>query len=411
MSDFRDRLQPASFRGVPFFVADSSMEFGRRTHRSEFPYHDRPFVDDMGKKARDYSVDAFLVHTEDSDLFKLRQALIDALEKEGPGTLIHPRLGALRVQAGVTTWRPKPNADMERFSISFVDAPVDMVPTVAVDTLDKLLGAADTALTAQQSLFERAANFTRQATHVIDAARDDINRGMQGIKKWARVGNQMSDSLTQLSLSIDSAVNDIGDLILTPRQLAGNICTLVRQAMALPGTTRSILEGYRNLNALWGDADPIPQTTPSRVVQQQNRNAIALVFSSAATIEASRRISQLASNLYVTSNAQSPFSSANEAYAARDELLQALEQIALTADASVYESIVALQANLNAHIAAHGNTLPRVERVSYQNTLPLVVVAHMLDGNINRIADLTRRNRIAHPLFIATGTELEVLRG
>jgi len=77
----------------------------------------------------------------------------------------------------------------------------------------------------------------------------------------------------------------------------------------------------------------------------------------------------------------------------------------------MYDSVSSLQATLSAHIAAHGNTLPRIERVTYQNTLPLLVVAHKLDGNIDRIADLTRRNRIAHPVFVTAGTELEVLRG
>lgn len=408
---WRDKLQPASIRGVPCFVVDTSVTFGRRVHVSEFPYRDKPFVDDMGKKVRAYSLDVFLLDAEGNDLFKQRSALFEAIEKEGPCTLIHPRLGALRVQLGEASWRPKPASDVERFSIQYTDATNDAQPTVSVDTLDKLLGAADNAISVQQSLFERAANFTGQATFVIDSARDDINRGMQGVKQWTRLGQQMSDSLTSFSQTVDAAVGDIGDLILMPRQLAGNVCSLVRQAMALPNNVKSILDGYRNLNAMWGDAEPIPQTTPSRQVQQQNRTAIADLFGHAGTIEAARRIGQLASNLAVTSNAQSPFDSANEAYATRGELLQALEQIALRADVSIYDSIVALQATLNAHIAAHGNTLPRIERVSYHNTLPLVVVAHLLDGNIERLDDLARRNRISHPLFVGAGTELEVLRG
>ncbi len=411
MTDWRDKLQPASFRGVPFLVESSDMSFGRRAFRAEFPYRDKPFVDDMGKRARDYSVDAFLLEAPDSDLFKQRSALIDALEKAGPGTLVHPRLGALRVQVGSVRWRPAPRKNVEHFSIDFMDAASDAQPSTALDTLDKLRTAADAATGAQQSMFERALNVSRQASFVIDAARDAVNTGLTGVRRWVSLGTQVSDSLSQLTLSIDSTIGAVGDLLLMPRTLAGTVCTLVRQVMALPDNVKSIMGGYRNLSSMWGDAEPIPQTTPSRVMQAQNQTAIAQLFATAATIEATRAVCELASGVGVTSNAQSPFASANEAYAVRDELMRALEQIASTADDTLYNATVALQSALSAHISAHGNTLPRVETVTYHNSLPALVIAHLLDGNIEREADLTRRNRIRHPLFVVAGTELEVLRG
>jgi len=179
----------------------------------------------------------------------------------------------------------------------------------------------------------------------------------------------------------------------------------------LPDNVKSILDGYRNIGALWGAVDPIPQTTPSRVKQLQNQQAIAKLFSTAATIEATRAVCQLATGIDVKSNAESPFSSADEAYAARDELMQALEQIALTADDTLYSAVVDLQSSLAAHIAAHGNSLPRIVRLSFNNQLPMLVLAHRIDGNIDRERDFTVRNRIRHPLFIAAGTEIEVLRG
>lgn len=413
MSDFRAKLQPASFRGVKFFVEDTGMAFGRRVYRAEFPYRDKPFIDDMGKKARDYTVNAFLLETDDrSDLFKQRNALIDALEKSGPGTLIHPRLGALRVQVGSVNWRPKPYANVEMFSIEFLDAPSEPQPRVTADTLSNLLSAADRARDSHLSLFDKIAHFTRQADHVIDAARDDINRGMASVKQWTRLGTQISDSIAELSLSIDEALDNVGELILMPRTLAGNVSALFRQVLALPRNVKSVLNGYRNMEAQWGKVDTIPLTTASRLTQQANRTAIAQLFQASAAIEATRAVCLMASSTAVTSNAQSPFSSAAEALAVRDELLRELDAIAIHAnDDAVYNAMVGLQAALSAHITTHGNALPNVSHVRHDNTLPILVIAHRLDGNIAREQDLISRNRIRHPAFVPAGTVLEVLRG
>ncbi len=92
---WRNQLQPASFRGVPFLVDSDTMDGGRRGPTHEYPYKEEPYNEDMGLKARTYKFAAYVIG---DDYFGKRDALIDALETKGPDTLIHPQYGAQQVR-------------------------------------------------------------------------------------------------------------------------------------------------------------------------------------------------------------------------------------------------------------------------------------------------------------------------
>lgn len=46
---WKDRLQDASFRGVPFKVEEESAGTGRRVETHEYPNRDKPYTEDLGK--------------------------------------------------------------------------------------------------------------------------------------------------------------------------------------------------------------------------------------------------------------------------------------------------------------------------------------------------------------------------
>lgn len=97
ISAWRYRLmRPASFRGVEFKVEDAARSGGRRQALFEFPKRDDPYAEDMGRRARRFTVRGYLIG-EDYDA--KRDALIAALEMEGPGLLIHYFFGEFRVSA------------------------------------------------------------------------------------------------------------------------------------------------------------------------------------------------------------------------------------------------------------------------------------------------------------------------
>lgn len=89
-----DDLRPASFRKVPFLVEASDIGVGRRVQVNEYPQQDKPYVDDIGRSARDLSITAFVVG---EDYVEQAQAVIGAFEEPGSGILIHPWFGELKV--------------------------------------------------------------------------------------------------------------------------------------------------------------------------------------------------------------------------------------------------------------------------------------------------------------------------
>lgn len=94
-------LLPASFRGVPFGVFADEIGGGRRVAVHQYPGREEPWAEDMGRGARSFRFRGFIV---DGDVafaggpIQLQRALlIAALEKAGPGLLIHPTLGPVQV--------------------------------------------------------------------------------------------------------------------------------------------------------------------------------------------------------------------------------------------------------------------------------------------------------------------------
>ena len=94
IAGFMGLLQTASFRGVPFKVIAAQVKKGRRQAIHEYPFRDGGWAEDMGRALRTYSFSGYLI----GDLAPAMQLLLDnAVETAGPGLLIHPTIGAVKV--------------------------------------------------------------------------------------------------------------------------------------------------------------------------------------------------------------------------------------------------------------------------------------------------------------------------
>ena len=89
---WRDNLVPASFRGAGFHIEAGSKAGGRRNVDHEYPKRDTNYTEDMGRKGRRFSIQAYVIGPDYTDD---RDELIAAMEAEGPGLLIHPTMGEL----------------------------------------------------------------------------------------------------------------------------------------------------------------------------------------------------------------------------------------------------------------------------------------------------------------------------
>jgi prophage DNA circulation protein len=103
-SAWRGELMIARFRDAEFHVDSNSRENGRRIVTHEYPKKDIPYSEDMGRRAKEFSIRGYcIVYPNDTDtLFQRdyrrpRDNLIRALEQESRGVLVLPTLGSLVV--------------------------------------------------------------------------------------------------------------------------------------------------------------------------------------------------------------------------------------------------------------------------------------------------------------------------
>ena len=98
---WRDNLQQASFRGIPFEVNVATTGVGRRTEMNVYAntqtgtgkkYQDYVWAKDLGAEPDSFTIEGYVIQniTNNFDHFPERDNLIKALKTQGPGILVHP---------------------------------------------------------------------------------------------------------------------------------------------------------------------------------------------------------------------------------------------------------------------------------------------------------------------------------
>lgn len=385
---WRDELRPASFRGVEFHVDTSKLKFGRRLARHEYPQRDVPFMEDMGRKAREYTVEAFVLG---DDYMQQRDALIRALEQAGSGQLVHPYLGTLSVKVAGDADMTESTREggMAKFSIPFIESGEQDEPQAKTDTeavLEEQYSASEEAFAddfAEDFSIDGAVDF------VVDDALASTNSLLQlpsldmGNLSWLR-----ADPLSSLRALLPE--NLLASLS-APRTFALGILALVRNA-----TDSLSLFGFS-----------LPQSasnaTPSRQAQNTNRAAIGNLVLQAAT---ARRIVELGSSAPAT---------LNDARVARAEIVARADAVLLADGAGqrAADALVQLRTDAVQHFGQQTASLPRLVSLKHQVVLPAMVIAHEFYGDNwqadGRDADLAGRNRIRHPGFVPAGRDIHLL--
>lgn len=380
---WRDNLRPASFRGVPFEVDTSSLTVGRRLARHEYPQRDIPFMEDMGRKAREYKVDALILGP---DYMDDRDALIAAIEAAGAGQLVHPYYGTLQV---VVTGECQISESTEsggraKIAITFLEAGLPQEPEMASDTEAVLEAQYDACEDAIAADFAESFSIDGLPDFAVQDALGSVNAALAlpsmalGNLAWIR-----ADPLSALTALLpENLLSSLGN----PLGLARGVLYLVRNAAEV-------------LVLLAFDRPPVmvSASTPSRQAQNANRAAIAGLVRQAAT---ARRIMDLAKAEPAT---------LDDARTYRSEIVSRTDDVLLTettGQASA-DALVQLRTDAVAHFAAITPSLPRLTRLVPRAVRPALVLAHDFYGDgwftAGREDELIARNRVRHPGFVPAG--------
>ncbi|MEA4872179.1 MAG: DNA circularization N-terminal domain-containing protein [Synergistaceae bacterium] len=367
---WKDNLREASFRGVPFFYDSTGIDGGRRTQTHEFAYRDKPYTEDLGRKAQEIPIEAYVLG---DDYMTARDNLLKACNEEGPGELIHPYYGSIQVNCQVISVRESTSEGrIARISLQFIEAGEKFFPDSSPDRSAAVTSAVEKLNKSSAEDFAR--------TFTIEGAPEFI--GVQAVADIINFINTFSLSENE--------------------DLKTSVPTLLRQTEALAEAIQGVLselvksetETEKN-NALktlieacsYGKRIDNTSGSVTQARLRSNSNAIVdLIRHSAASAAAEVAIN-------------TDFKTRNEAETVRDKIADSLDQQSeITESTPLYISLTDMRSALVQAIPEEG--LPELISVNVNHPVPSLVLAYELYEDALKGDEIVTRNRIRHPGFI-----------
>ena len=211
-----------SFKGARFLVEAHQLTSGRRIQDHQFPFIQRNYAEDLGKKTDQFEIDAFFVGPN-YDLE--RNDLLQALKEPGPGLLIHPYLNT-NVSVSVLSFElleSKAARNFCQIKMTFIESGGREYPRESVDERSYIDGLATEADTGASGYFEGAYSIARSATSSLQLVRDTINKKLAFIRQIRQAQGAISQALSELELTMTSLGASANQLRLLPGAIGEGI--------------------------------------------------------------------------------------------------------------------------------------------------------------------------------------------
>ena len=399
----------ASFRGVPFYVSSIDTELGRRTVVHKFPGKEFAFVQDLGRDTNRFDVQAFVI----GDNYHLdRDNLLDALLQEGQGQLNHPYRGILAVSivGPVKVSESKDGQGFATINFSAVEV-AEPVPIVRSDTRRASAARADAAFEASAENFTDVFSATgadtssinamvsantaiRRANEKITTALNVLDRGSSQI---ANIGGGVASLITS-PVSTANAVGSAASIAFNSINTGVEALNVTLGFLGSGAVIDVIIDtGLGFANTFGSDFLGINRGTDEANRLADNQDAAVLLTRTAFLAETAKVVVDL------------PIESRNQAARTRSLFTDAISDLQLSVDDASYDALSSLRAALIAYFDEVAGRLPEVATFVPSTTLPSILIAQLLYGDVGREAEISTRNDLRHPGFVSEGSELEVL--
>jgi prophage DNA circulation protein len=432
-----DKLQRASWRGVPFGLDSAQARYGRRHAEHVYPYRDDGWLEDQGKLPREFRLLAFLIGDSavygGGDVLGQLKRMERAAEQEGPGVLVHPTRGRLAVtlldlviserwdegnyfelqfsfrrsgeKAFPTLLRNLSTLVGSAAGLADAAGLGDFVARVAGPLQQGLGSAADIAQTASEWV-DRIQDLARDATGLYGtlsqlggadfgrffngrnagflAGLSSVYAGASSVDDLIALGSDRRAAVDAASAAIQTAIAEVG-----VASDAAAVATSVQAAVAsLQAATADPQDGVRVLADL---AEFQPAAGAAQSVAGQ---ATSDLFRRSATAALAR-----------VSATYAPASS-DDAHAVRARVLgpvdAAVARAGVTGADEVFKAFRGLRKAVVDDLGARGGALARLVDVRLPASLPAVVIAHRRYGDASREAELVTQAGPRHPWFMPT---------
>lgn len=394
MTDWKDGYRTGSFRGVEFRTRSHQLAGGRRKQDREFAKRETGNSEDLGKKLQNFTLELYVLG---DDYFSQRDALIDALEAEGSGILIHPYLGTKTVQAGdYTLSESVDEGRIARFSVQFSEAGEIKFPDQVEDDITKTSDNADSLIDNSKTAFEQVFSVANQPAFVVEAATKNIDSVVDFMDTAVK---KVTEPITNLSFAISNIKASVNDLVTRPGELAdilsNTFATLLNELEDDPESSSRVLGQFSTVD---DEFDPVIGDTPSRQKQLGNQNAVI----------------QLAKRLALSNDAKAvieiDFLSTNAALDKQREIVEGLDlELESSDDDDLFQSIKDLQTSLTRVLPRTG--VSELVSIELKQTTPALVIAHDEFEDLDKENEIVEENDVEHPGFVPGGETIQVSAG
>ena len=391
MSTFAEKLRPASFREVPFSVTESTFTVGRRIHVFEYPQRDKPFVEDLGKSAREITVTAVFAG---ADYISGMQKLLDAMEQEGSGVLIHPMLGSMKVtpkESTKVTYSTK-DCGYSFATLTFVESGDYVYPTSAVDTAAKVAATASGLNAAALQAFIKRLDLTGAQDFVISTIGGRLSEYFQ-IDVYKTISSlfDVSDEMSTLAARAISYVNR------TPRSFG----QAVLNAFGFSRASYSV-NNWRRVTRLLSHLVKSDGMNNSYAVARKSAESSRATAAS-LQVQALARSAVLAEAISASANVGGSEGgiSYEDMISIRDEVLGAIDAEMLKCeDDDVYLALEESRASVYDDMTSRAQDEARLITVTPPEVMPALVVAYDFYEDASRDQEIIDRNGVRHGGFV-----------
>lgn len=436
---WREQLRPASFRGVPFKVESSQQQLGRRAVQTEFPGRDEPFPEDLGRRAWADSLTAYVLG---EDHLEQAARLADALNKYGPGELVHPYLGTRLVQIGeVSLSHNTREGGVSTFTIALLEAKPPSTPNEKPNTdialqqsceiaeqslldefeeyfgvegmtqglVDELATAYDTAMEAiapGQDMFAKGQDLWAKGQGYLSVGQGWIAKGQSWVGRVANITKVFSNPAALaggLFYGLRDVMGVFGHVGRSTNKPKSSSAAPAAPSLNVPTTpptpsAQKILDALHNLAAVEATRIKPLNLTEARKEQTAMQGALLDLIHSATVISAAQGSSLV------------EYQDQVQAEQVQEVFITAIERAQERASDTVYQHLEQVRVDLIKDLGSRGAGLPSVTRLTPAHTLPALVQAYQIYGDSRREEQLVARNRICHPGFVPAGEPLEILQ-
>jgi len=422
MSEWRERKQGASFRGVPFWLDADSVNVGRRTQLHEFPQRDQPFVEDLGRRTRQYKFSGFVVG---DDCLSQRDRLLTALDTPGPGELIHPWFGRMTVTAGDCEVSHARNAmGQVSFSLVFIDGMLAF-PVQSANTRRQLAAQAPSLFESSKGRFKAVMANVDFARQRISAVRSALSGAMGFVLKFLSPGTTLGTDVGSLVSSLMNSPGAFADSLLSgitglqrtfggygssgsfsdSRAKAEAVSSL--QASASVTDDPEVAAIQVAVIALVQDAALLDVLLDMAEVPVAVSQGVSQGGSAPATVDV--QLAQQGATVESGTEVETTVPVADDVLVVRDAISEALWSVAGESPPEHFGVLSEVRVAMDRHLTEVARSGVGLRLYAPAETVSSLVLAHALYGDALRSGEIVARNRVRHPGFVPA-TDLQVAK-